>query len=74
MGVAESRISRSYWVSETDYLLDRAIRTDPKSEVARQAYAFLTEYTISAHAETSAREVSPDMQADLEELRKLIEE
>ena len=74
MGVAESRISRSYWISETDYLLDRAIRTAPKSEVARQAYAFLAEYTISAHAETSAREVSPDMQADLEELRKLIEE
>jgi mono/diheme cytochrome c family protein len=74
MGVAESRISRSYWVSETDYLLDRAIRTAPKSEVAKQAYAFLAEYTISAHAETSAREVSPDMQADLEELRKLIEE
>lgn len=74
MGVAESRINRSYWVSETDYLLDQAIRTAPKSEVARQAYAFLAEYTISAHAETSAREVSPDMRADLEELRKLIEE
>jgi hypothetical protein len=74
MGVAESRINRSYWVSETDYLLDRAIRTAPKSEVAKQAYAFLAEYTISAHAETSAREVSPDMRADMEELRKLIEE
>ena len=74
MGVAEARISRSYWISETDYLLEQAIRQAPKSEVAKQAYAFLSEYTISAHAEASAREVSPELRADLEELRKLIEE
>jgi tetratricopeptide (TPR) repeat protein len=74
MGVTEARISRSYWISETEFLLDQSIRQAPKSEVAKQAYAFLAEYTISAHAETSAREVSPELRADLEELRKLIEE
>jgi hypothetical protein len=74
MGVAESRIKRSYWVSETEFLLDQAIRKAPKSDVAKEAYAFLSEYTISAHAETSAREVSPELRADMEELRKLIEE
>lgn len=74
MGVAEARISRSYWVSETDFLLEQAIRAAPKSDVAKQAYSFLSEYTISGHVETSAREVSPELRADLEELRKLIEE
>jgi len=74
MGVAEARISRSYWISQTDFLLEQAIRKAPKSDVAKRAYAFLSEYTISAHAETSAREVSPDLRADLEELRKLIEQ
>jgi len=73
-GVAEARIHRSYWVSETDYLLEQSIRSAPKSDVAKQAYAFLAEYTISAHAETSAREVSPDLRANLEELRQLIEQ
>ena len=74
MGIAEARITRSYWVSDTEFLLDQAIRTAPKSEVAKEAYAFLTEYTVSAEAETSAREVPPDLRANLEELRKLIEE
>jgi hypothetical protein len=73
-GVAEARVSRSYWVSETDYLLEQAIRTAPKSEVAKQAYMFLSEYTISAHAESSAREVPPELRANLEELRKLMEQ
>ena len=51
MGIAEARITRSYWVSDTEFLLDQAIRTAPKSEVAKEAYAFLTEYTVSAEAE-----------------------
>jgi hypothetical protein len=74
MGVAESRITRSYWISETDFLLEQAIREAPKSPVARQAFAFLSEYTISAHMESSAREVSDDLRANLDELRVLIEE
>jgi hypothetical protein len=73
MGVAESRITRSYWISETDFLLEQAIRTAPKSPVAKQAYDFLAEYTISGHLETSAREVSPELKANMEELRALIE-
>jgi len=74
MGVAESRITRSYWISETDFLLEQAIREAPKSPVAKQAFAFLSEYTISAHMESSAREVSDDLRANMEELRALIEE
>ncbi len=74
MGVAESRITRSYWISETDYLLEQAIRSNPKTAVAKQAYAFLREHSISAHQESSAREVPPEFRANLEELRKLIEE
>jgi hypothetical protein len=74
MGVAESRLTRSYWISETDFLLEQSIRKAPKSPVAKQAFAFLSEYTISAHMESSAREVSPDLRANLDELRALIEE
>jgi hypothetical protein len=74
LGVAESRVTRSYWISETDFLLAQAIRTAPKSPIAAKAYDFLVEYTISAHMETSAREVSPELRANMEELKALIEE
>jgi hypothetical protein len=74
MGVAESRITRSYWISETDFLLAQAIRTAPKSPVAKQAYDLLVEYTASARQGKPAREVPPELRANLEELRALIEE
>jgi hypothetical protein len=73
MGVSEARITRSYWVSETDFLLEQSIRSAPKSQIAKQAYDFLAEYTISGYRETSAREVPPDLRANMEELRALIE-
>jgi hypothetical protein len=73
MGVAESRITRSYWISETDFLLEQAIRKAPKSAIAKRAYEFLSEYTISGHLESSAREVSPELRANLDSLRALIE-
>lgn len=72
LAVAESNISRSYWISETDFLLEQAIRSAPKSEVARQAYAFLEEYTLAGHAVT-AREMPENVQEHLDELRALIE-
>ncbi|MDH3215992.1 MAG: hypothetical protein OEN01_06825 [Candidatus Krumholzibacteria bacterium] len=73
LGVAESYISRSYWLSETEFLLEKAIRRAPGSEVAKKAYAFLDEYTRSGYRVTPARAVSPERQANLDELRQLIE-
>jgi tetratricopeptide (TPR) repeat protein len=74
LGIAESYIARSYWISETPFLLEKAIRLAPKSDVARQAYAFLDHYTHSDQGVTPARPVTPDLETNLEELRKLIEE
>jgi hypothetical protein len=74
LGIAESYIARSYWISETPFLLERAIRQAPKSDVARQAYAFLDHYTHSDYWVTPARPVPPELEINLEELRKLIEE
>ena len=46
LGVAESFISRTLWMSETEFFLETAIRLAPKSVSARQAYAFLEEYVL----------------------------
>jgi len=72
LAIAESNITRSYWVSETSSLLEQAIGTAPKSAVAKEAYAFLEEYTLSGQAIT-AREVPENVQARLDSLRAMIE-
>ena len=71
LGVAESYISRSYWISETQSLLEKAIRTAPDTDSARAAYEFLEEYMLSGYT-VSAREVPADAEKYLAELRQLI--
>jgi hypothetical protein len=74
LGVAESYVAHSYWISETNFLLEKAIRLAPKSDVAKQALAFLEDYTRSEYKVTPARAVPPELQTNLEELRKLTEQ
>jgi hypothetical protein len=74
LGVSESYVSRSDWVSETEYLLEKSIRSAPKSEVAKQALAFLEDYRRSGAKVTPARAVPPELQTNIEELRKLTEQ
>ncbi len=71
LGVAESYVSHSFWISETDYLLEKSIRQAPKSEVARQALTFLEGYRSSA-SNVPARAV-PEGQTSIKDLRKLTE-
>ena len=70
LAIAESNVSRSYWISETPFLLERAIRLAPKSPTAPRAYEFLEEYTVSAYT----GETLPDgVRGKLEELRTMVE-
>jgi hypothetical protein len=73
LAIAESNITRSYWVSETSSLLEQAIVAAPRSAVAQQAYAFLEEYTLSGHAVT-ARSVPANVEHKLDSLRTLMGE
>lgn len=73
LGVAESSISRSYWSSETEMLLEKSIRLAPGSVFARMAYNFLEEYTIRGYTGSSGVHVPPDVQERLDELRALVE-
>ncbi len=74
LGVSESYVPRSNWVSETEYLLEKAIRLAPKSTVAIQSLAFLEGYRNSANRVTPSRPVPADMQTDIEALRKMVEQ
>jgi hypothetical protein len=69
LAVAESQIAKSFWISETAFLLEKSIRQAPKTESAAKAYRALKEYVKAAQS-TSAGD---EMDIDLDELQKLIQ-
>lgn len=73
LGVAESHVSPSYWQSQTEALLEKAIRTAPRSVYGRMAFNFLEEYTVSGYTGSAGVNIPPDVEARLDELRSLVE-
>lgn len=73
LGIVESYI-RSSWISETEFFLETAIRLDPSSPFAKNAYTFLEEYIVERYTGSSGSNLPSKAQEYLEELRKLIEE
>jgi hypothetical protein len=69
LAVAESQIARSFWISETAFLLEKSIRQAPKTESAAKAYRALKDY-VKASKSTSGGD---EMDIDLDELQKLIQ-
>jgi hypothetical protein len=74
LGLTESRIGRDYWVSQADFYLETAIRTAPREASARQAFALLEEETILGHTGSAGTHVPEEVQARLDELRRLVDE
>jgi len=72
LAVTESRVTRSYWIAETDFLLEKAVRSAPKSDYARKALSLLTDRVTGA-TPVGAYEGSAAPKIDIEELRKLVE-
>jgi len=72
LAVTESRVSRSYWITETDFLLEKAVRSAPKSDYARKAFAVLSERATGAEP-VGAYEGSATQKIDIEDLRTLVE-
>jgi hypothetical protein len=72
LAVTESRVSRSYWIAETDFLLEKAVRSAPKSDYARKAFAVLVDRSASV-TPVSAYEDMEVPKVDIEELRRLVE-
>jgi hypothetical protein len=72
LGVAESHISRTLWMSETEFFLEAAIRLAPQSVPARKAYAFLEQYVMVRHMGSSGLHLPADIQARLAALRRLL--
>ncbi|NDE14622.1 hypothetical protein EBZ80_06795 [bacterium] len=72
LGVTESMIGRSYWLSQTEFYLETAVRTAPHSKIAEKAYALLEEQVVVEFSGSAGTNVPEDMQKTLDDLRRLM--
>jgi hypothetical protein len=72
LGVIESRIGRSFWLSQTEFYLEQAILLAPGSAFANDAYELLEEFLVSGYTGTEGNDVPPDVRARLDDLKQRI--
>ena len=71
LGITETYIARTSWISEAPFFLETAIRLDPTSSIATKAYDVLNTYILTEYTGSLGTRVPSDMQEHLEELRRL---
>jgi len=71
LGITETYISRTSWLSEAPFFLETAIRLEPTSAVAARAYDVLTMYILTEYTGSQGTRVPPDVQEYLDDLRRL---
>jgi hypothetical protein len=71
LGIAEISISRTSRLSEAPFFLETAIRLDPISSIASQAYDVLNLYILTEYTGSLGTRVPPEVQEHLDELRRL---
>ena len=73
LGIAESSISRTIWIPETEYFLETAIRVAPQSSHAMNAYTFLEQYVLASYTGSGGTNLPDDVWDRLAELREMVE-
>jgi tetratricopeptide (TPR) repeat protein len=73
LGLIETRIGRSYWLSQAEAYLETAIRLAPGEDTAADAYALLDEFLVAGYSGSGGTHVPPDIQAKLDQLRAIAE-
>ena len=71
LGIAETYISRTSWLSEAPFFLETAIRLAPTSPTATKAYDVLNMYILMEYTGSQGLHLPSDVQEYLEELRRL---
>jgi len=71
LGVIESRVGRSFWVSQTEPYLEAAIRLAPGDPTATKAYALLEEFVVGGYTGSSGEHVPADVKTWLAELKRV---
>jgi hypothetical protein len=73
LGVIESRMGRSFWVSQSEPLLEAAIRHAPAESYAQDAFALLEELVVSGFTGSSGTHIPPDVVQQMDELQQLLD-
>jgi hypothetical protein len=73
MGVTESLLGHSFWISRQDFYLETAIRIAPGSSFSPKAYALLEESLVSGFTGSSGTNLPDDVTDLLSELKTLID-
>lgn len=68
LGIIETQIGRSFWLSQAEAFLETAIRTAPGTRVAEDAYAALEDFLIAGFSGSAGTNIPPDIAAKLDEL------
>ena len=71
LGITESYISSTLWTEQTEFFVDTAIRLQPHSALAAEAYGFLNEYVVARYSSASETHVPDQVQQLLDELEAL---
>jgi hypothetical protein len=74
LGEIESRVGRTFWLSQADIYLETSIRMAPGAPFAPQALAELRDFLVSGYTGSGGREVPADVQTRLAELSRLVEQ
>ena len=72
LGVTESLIGRSTWLSQTDYYFEAAVRAAPKSKIALKAFDALEQQILMEYSGSGGTHIPEDVSANLEELRGML--
>jgi hypothetical protein len=73
LGIIDSRVGRTFWLSGTKFFLEAAIRLAPGAAFAEKAYELLEEFVVSGYTGSSGVHLPEDEKARLEALRGLID-
>ena len=71
LGITETYISRTSSLSEAPFFLETAIRLDPTSSIASNAYDVLNLYILTEYTGSLGTRVPSEVQEHLDELRRL---
>lgn len=72
LGVTESLIGRTTWLTQTDYYLEASVRAAPKSKTAQKALDALEQQILMEYSGSGGTNIPDDIQANLEDLRNIV--
>jgi hypothetical protein len=72
LGLTESLIGRTTWLTQTDYYFEASVRAAPKSKTASKALDALEQQILMEYSGSGGTNIPDDIQANLDDLRNLV--